>query len=424
MKFTPFQAILLSIFGIAIVGGLVVIATVKNSNQKDIVPITIWGTIPNAGFSSAISNLIQGSSGLKITYVEKRSETFDHDLIEAIASGIGPDAILLPQDLIMRYRDKILPISYNTIPLPTFKNTFVEESELYLDSNGILAVPFSIDPLVMYWNRDMLSNAGVSLPPSTWDEFILLAQKITKKDKNLNIIKSAVSLGEYRNISNAQELVSAFFLQAKNPITAFDSGRLVSTLSPASLSTIGAINFYSDFANPVKPDYSWNRSLPNSIDMFASGDLAFYFGFASDADRIKNKNPNLNFDVTYFPQPKGAQNLITFGKMQGLAVLRTSSNGPASIKNVLYITDSAPLELYSKATGLPPVRRSMLVANPSDPYQAIFYNSAIRARAWLNPNPANSSAIFQRMIESITSGEREVGEAIEVAGKELSASAQ
>ncbi len=42
--------------------------------------------------------------------------------------------------------------------------------------------------------------------------------------------------------------------------------------------------------------------MSDSKNMFLAGDLALYFGFASELDDLKNKNPNLNFDVTLFPQ--------------------------------------------------------------------------------------------------------------------------
>lgn len=424
MKISPFQAVVLAIFSVAIVGGVIVLSLQKSSSQGSGIPVVIWGTLSQEHFGLAVSEVTQGNKGMKITYVEKRAETFNQELIEALASGIGPDVILLPQDLIMRFRNKILPMPYTTLLLRTFTDSFIQEGGLYLDSNGILAVPFVVDPLVMYWNRDILTNAGLALPPKTWDEFITLVPKLTVKDKNVNILKSAVALGEFRNIINAKEIIATLFLQTGNAIMGQTANGLESTLSPASLSSIGAINFYTDFANPVKPDYSWNRALPNSRDMFIAGDLAFYFGFTSEIGKIRDKNPNLNFDVTYFPQPKGSQVAVTFGRMQGLAVMRNSSNSVDAFNDILTLTSPAVLERLSQATGLPSVRLDMLGSSADNPYQAIFNSSAIRARGWLDPNPLSSGLIFQNMIESVTGGELEVGKAIDTAGRNLESASQ
>ncbi|KKU67312.1 MAG: Extracellular solute-binding protein family 1 [Parcubacteria group bacterium GW2011_GWA2_47_16] len=424
MKISAFQAVVLAIFGVSLVAGLVVLATVKNKNKGSGVPVVIWGTISDADFNNAVKDLTQGNNGLKMTYVEKRPEGFDQEFLETLAKGMGPDVILLSQDLILRHGDKMAPISYATMPLRTFKDTFVEEGELFLRAEGAIAIPFAVDPLIMYWNRDLLTNQGISRPPVTWDEFLTLVPRLTQKDKSQNIVRSGVSLGEFRNILNAKEIIAALFLQTGNSIVSpsSDGFGFASAIVPATLSSVGAINFYTDFANPVKPNYSWNRALPNSRDLFAAGKLAFYFGFASESSKIRDKNPNLNFDLTFFPQPKGSAVAVTFGKMWGLAVLKNSPNAVDALSHILAITSAGPLALWSEATGLPPVRRDLLSASPADPYQSIFYDSAIRSRGWLDPNPAESSIIFQNMIESVTSGELESGKAIEAAGRELNSS--
>lgn len=421
MKISAFQAVILAIFGVSLVAGLVVLATAKNKAQGSGVPVVIWGTVAAADFNKAVSGLTQGSNGLKLTYIEKRSESFDQELLETLARGAGPDVILLSQDLILRHVDKVAVIPYVTMPLRTFKDTFIEEGELFLRPEGVIAMPFAVDPMVMYWNRDLLTNAGIARAPITWDEFLTLVPRLTQKDKSQNILRGGVAMGEFRNISNAKEIIAALFLQTGNEIVSPASGGFgfASTIASATLSTIGALNFYTDFANPVKPNYSWNRALPNSRDLFAAGSLAFYFGFASESSKIRDKNPNLNFDLTYFPQPKGFSVATTFGKMWGLAVLNNSRNRADALSHIFAITSAAPLSLWSESTGLPPVRRDLLSASPSDPYQSIFYNSAVRSRGWLDPNPVQSTRIFQNMIESVTSGELEAGDAIETAGREL-----
>jgi ABC-type glycerol-3-phosphate transport system substrate-binding protein len=56
-----------------------------------------------------------------------------------------------------------------------------------------------------------------------------------------------------------------------------------------------ALNFYTDFANPVKEVYSWNNTLDNSVNAFASGKLAIMFGYSYHLETIKALSPKLNF---------------------------------------------------------------------------------------------------------------------------------
>ena len=83
-------------------------------------------------------------------------------------------------------------------------------------------------------------------------------------------------------------------MQAGNPIVGPKNGSLGSALNNGGEKyDLGSIlQFYVDFADPVKPVYSWNKSFPRAVDAFSSEDLAIYFGFASEFRSLLNKNPN------------------------------------------------------------------------------------------------------------------------------------
>jgi ABC-type glycerol-3-phosphate transport system substrate-binding protein len=70
-----------------------------------------------------------------------------------------------------------------------------------------------------------------------------------------------------------------------------------------------------------------------SKSLFLSGSLATYFGFASEYYDLKNKNPNLDFDVAPLPQAKGERRAATYGKMYGFSIVHTTPN-PAVTYNV------------------------------------------------------------------------------------------
>lgn len=396
-----------------------------NSGAGQLEQVTIWGSIPQSIFSVYLDDAnSKGDVKVSVNYIEKEDDSFDRDFIEALASGVGPDAIILSQDQIIRYKDKLYPIPYTSLPERSFKDIFVQEAELYLSSSGVIALPFSIDPLVMYWNRDMFTNALLVQPPSYWDEFFSLVNKITKVDGNLNILRSATALGEFKNIANAKEILSLLIFQAGNPIVKNSEHGLKSVLSVnAGFSippTEAAIRFYTEFSNPSKPSYSWNRSLPLSISNFLSGDLAVYFGFASELDSIKLKNPNLNFDVAVVPQRKEGKMKMTFGKIQGFALVKSSKKLSSAYATISLLTSKDNISRWSKISGLPPVRKDLLSAGlSSDSVSSIFYASAIISRAWLDPKREETKNIFQNMVESVISGKLRLSESVKQADEEI-----
>ncbi|MEI6190947.1 MAG: extracellular solute-binding protein [bacterium] len=420
-----FQYVVMGLFVFFLLVGAILFSTYRSSNSAlTNISITMWGTLPVESFNSFVSNYFSDSD-LKYTvnYTEKDPATFDRDLVEALASGSGPDTIILPEDFIVRYYNKIYPIPYNILPEATFKDTFIQEGELYLNSSGVLALPLMVDPLVMYWNRDIFNNAGVTNPPTDWAQVSSLVPRMTKLDKAQNVITSTIALGEYRNINNSKSILSALFIQAGNPIVSLDSSgslnsKLKDVVNPDSSSAL-ALQFYTNFSNPNKAEYSWNRSLPNSLDFFANGDSAIYLGFTSEYMAIKNKNPNLNFEVALLPQAVGARTYSTFGNMLGLAIMKNSANPAGAFTVISSLSSAAAFSYWKDIFNLPSARKDSVPDISNSVAKTIFNRSAVRSKGWYDPNSAQTSAIFQDMIESYTTGRETLDGVINTASERL-----
>ena len=80
----------------------------------------------------------------------------------------------------MRDSDKVFIIPYANFSQSQFTNTFADGANPYLASSGVVGVPVLIDPLVMYWNRDMLKTAGIAEPTPDWtlDQMVEAAKKV------------------------------------------------------------------------------------------------------------------------------------------------------------------------------------------------------------------------------------------------------
>ncbi len=424
---STFQIVLTGVFSFAMLVALVVFATFKGADSKELVSITLWGTIPQEQFTVAVSKANQTrAQRLTIRYIEKKEKDFDRDLTEALASGTGPDAVLLPHTSLYRQQSRIYQIPETSLTLRSFRDTFSDQARLFEAPAGVWALPFASDPLVMYWNKNIFNAAGLANPPKYWDEFLTLSQQLTKKDQAGNIVQSAAPFGEVANVPNAKDTISAMLLQAGTPIVAVDqSGRAHSVLSERGISVEtpapAVATFYTQFSNPSKTTYTWNRNVGDAQTFFLAGNLATYFAFASEDQTLIRKNPNLNFDITSLPQSRDAKTPVVYGKLYGLALMKATKN-PAGTFEVLSAVAGAPfVEQFIKVSGLAPVRRDLLSDVPADPALAVAYRSALVARSWLDPDPVASAGIFKRMIESITSGKYRPSDAVGVASQELQA---
>lgn len=416
-----FQTVLIAIFVViiflAFLGFSGKLPLPSSKDKINYGSVTFWGTIPSATMQKVISEKLSADKSISITYVQKPKATFEKEFVEALATGTGPDLFLLDQDDILKSLNKIAPISYQSITERDFKNLFIEEGELFLRPEGIAALPFTIDPLVMYWNRDLFTNAGVVNPPTKWSELYTLAPRLTVRDRAGGISQSLVAFGTYDNVTHAKEILSMLMLQAGKSIVTTSPGGLVADVSPEGNDTnpaARAVSFYNEFSNNTKDSYSWNRSLAPSRSAFEAGDLALYFGYASEYSDIKKKNPHLNFDVAVMPQVETIIKKTTFGHMQGIAIVKAAKNPTGALRAAVLLSNKEVVSSLAQKLALPPARRDLLVVKQTDPILAIFYDSALISRAWLDPSAAETDALFRDMISDINSGRLKLSQGLSV----------
>ena len=422
---SKFQIILLAAFAVSIVLGVAAFSLYRGSSNQS-VAMTVWGDIAAQDFSLLLDTpAISQDRAFTVSYVAKSAGTIETEFTEALARGVGPDLVILTQGKLWKNKSKLSLIPYESISERDFGTTFIEEGELFLDEEGIYALPLSIDPMVLYYNRDLLSAAGQARPIAYWDEIYKAAANLSKLDAAGNLVSSVMALGEARNINHAKDILSLLLLQAGTPITSFVGSELRSQLSanfgtPTSPGE-AAFDFYTQFSNPTRAYYSWNRSLVDAQTHFTSGSSAYYLGFASELRVLKNKNPTLHFGISLVPQSRVSGKIVTFGRLRAVAISRGSSNPDVALALATKLVSKEATLSLAKILVLPPARRDLLSLRPTNAISSVFYDAALQSKGWLDPDTIMTDAIFRTAIESITSGRARTLEAINKANQEIEA---
>ncbi len=435
MKLSAFQLVVSGICILLVMIGIAVFATFGGGgSQSAIGTVVVWGTADQNAVDQALQTLRQQDKSFQgVSYLQKKATTYASDLVNAMAAGQGPDLFFVSQDYIGTFADKVQLVPYSTLSQSTYNNSFVDESQLFLTPQGALALPVLIDPLVLYWNRDLFASAGLAQPPKYWNGFLDIAPKITTRDANGAITKSLVALGGWGNILYAKQIISALVMQAGDRIITRlptqpggQNGTLAVVLGQTPQGALenpatSALRFYTEFANPSKTSYSWNNARPRSIDAFAAGDLAVYIGYSSDYTALVARNPNLHFAVAVLPQIEGNATHVTWGQITGVAVARSAANPSGAFVIAQKLSSQAGVAALAQANGLPPVRRDVAQDTSANAPATAAVQSALIAQAWLDPNPAKSDPIFQTMIESVLSGKSQPDQAVAQAAQQLQA---
>lgn len=417
----PFQIGLYFIFGILFFVALVLLSTfsgVGGDSGPPIRPVTIWGTLDEAAMNNQLRSL--GGADPQMAQVRYRQVSvadFNTEVLNAIAAGDQPDMVLLPHTLFAQERSKLLPINYETFPRRTIQDTYLEGFELFARADGMYAVPYLVDPLVMYWNRDIYSNNSIAEPPQTWEMMLNnVVPTVVRRDSSRRISLSPIAMGEYRNNEHAFRTLSMLLLQSGSEMVqegragtyqvALDSARPSAPGNPLTTS----LQFYTRFANSGDALYSWNRTKDVDRSEFLAGNLATYFAPGSEITLLRRQNPNLNFDVTTVPQSAGATVQRTYGDFYGFAILRTAENQAGAYRVAQILAAPENNLAMAERLQMAPAHRSLISQGNSSPSLQVSYDSALVARGWLNPVFTSTDIILQQAIEDILADRRSLSQ--------------
>jgi len=414
----PFQIVLLAVFGVLAIAAVIMLTTFqsKKDTQEQVYgeSVIIWGTLSQDAFIPILQDIVRTNKAFSVVeYRQFDKDTFDFDLVNAIAEGRSPDLVVLSSNAITTHRSKLVPISYENLPLRTFKDTFIDGANIFAFTEGIYGIPFAVDPLVLYWNTALLSTQGFAQAPLYWEDFAgepNIVSKLTKHDPTgRNVLQSGLAFGGFTNIAHAKQTLLMFALQLGSKMTVAESDLYIVALDQSQVAVSSTplqkvMEFYTQFSNPgYVPTYSWNGAMKLDTTEFLSGTLSLYFGLGSEYVRLQEKNPNLKFDIAQVPHGKNATVYPTYGDFYAFAIPRATKNiaGAYAVANVLASKDT--MKKLSLSLHMAPARRDLISEGDSDPYRSVVLKSALLAQGWLDPGDQKSDEIFKQLVEGIVS---------------------
>lgn len=420
-------------------------------------PITLnyWRVVdgPDA-FKQLIADYQLAHPNVTIKYRQLRSDEYEKELVNALAEDRGPDLFSVHQTDLVAYKPKIAPLptsltlsvlettgtikkeqivslkKFPTISLKSVRDKFTDQifqDVVLLDDQNnsrVYGLPLAMDTLALYVNRDILNASGIPSAPTSWEEFQADVQKITKVDKTGKITQAAASLGLAKNVERAGDIALLLMMQ-NGAIIANEVGRMVFNEIPEALRlrrsgpAADALRFYTDFANPDKEVYTWNKDLPNSLEAFVLGKTAFFFGYAYHLPTVKARAPKLNLTIVKVPQIAGNPE-INFANYWVETVSKKSAHQDVAWDFVQFMTTDERVKSYLDVAKKPAALRSLLKGQFDDLDLGAFAAEVLTAKTWyrgLNSNVAEEA--LNTMIEDVASGSQKAEEAIDFAVQQI-----
>jgi multiple sugar transport system substrate-binding protein len=231
----------------------------------------------------------------------------------AIASGDGPDVSDTFSSLTAAYAAKgILEpldsyIKRDNYSIADFMESAIESTSY---EGKIYALPISVNLMMLFYNKDLLAEAGYTEPPKTDKEMLEYAIKLTKTDARGNI--TVLGFPDFPEVYYKEHMAYALggdFVDSKGNLTPDNVGirrameLIRSYREKFTLNSVLSINNSGGYMSAADPFISGRQAL--RID-------GPWFG-----DHIKrNLKLDLNYGVAPIPYPAGQPELARGGQVQ------------------------------------------------------------------------------------------------------------
>src|SRR3989338_10976336 len=156
--------ITISLLGASCIGGGGSNGGVVDSFPKGPITLTLWSSIDDFGaFQSGMQSYRTDHNNVSFNYQFIPADQLVAKAIDALATGQGPDIVLLPNDQIPKFKDTLVPMpdGFFGAILPTVGITSQYAPAVATDvihGGKVYGIPLYTDSLAIYVNTQMLSQ--------------------------------------------------------------------------------------------------------------------------------------------------------------------------------------------------------------------------------------------------------------------------
>ncbi len=369
---------------------------------------------------------------IDVVYRKFRYDEYEQQLLTAFAEDRAPDLFSIPNSWVARYSRQLMPMPNQTVlPVLTVQGTIKKEQVLQYQStpglsprdvqtqfvdtvagdvvmnDKVMALPLALDTMALYYNKSLLAQGGIAIPPKTWQEVQDITSKLTKLADKGVITQSAIGLGGSTNVPRAFDILSVLMMQNGALMSANDGSPLFDKLPPNSqtfvVPGVQALQFYSDFADPTKTTYTWNKELPNAFELFTQGRLVMMLGYSYTSAQLKLAAPHIDWDVAALPQVDSNYR-VEYANYWVEGVSSKTKHTNEAWGFIQFATSKNAVGSYLTATNKPTALRDLAPAGKELAHPLpIFTDAVLTAKTWYHgEDPASAEQAFATLIDAVT----------------------
>lgn len=168
------------------------------------VNLNVWA-IDGEGSNASMARILAeefdaAHDNITVTYREVPFDDLVNEALRAYATGGAPDIISLdnPDFALFSSRGALLDITDRVAASDTIntENYFAGPLASAMWDGRLYGVPKATNTIALFYNKDMFAAAGIAEAPTTWDQLVDDARKLTDASKNVYGLTFSARAGE------------------------------------------------------------------------------------------------------------------------------------------------------------------------------------------------------------------------------------
>lgn len=305
------------------------VATTEEGTEEN-VTIEWWTPNWDEAVSTELAAEFEAANpGITVELVITDWDTYKSKITTAISASGAPDVCTVLLTDIEPFASKGLLADISAIETSNeidFDDLLDSALAITTYEDTIYGIPFRYDGSGVYYNVDMLSEAGYDSFPETWDE-------VNEMNEVLSENGVTAMAWPFGNQSNAvTRYVQALYTYGGNILNDDETEVLLNEQAAIDALTLLCDTLENDYASTSSLEYD-NTKL---TDAFANENIAWYIGGPFDVASLDESYPDLNYATAVIPGIDGMGTTTANGWC--VMIPEYSENKEAAAKLVAYIS--------------------------------------------------------------------------------------
>ncbi|SDK85853.1 ABC transporter substrate-binding protein [Nonomuraea jiangxiensis] len=317
-------------------------------------------------------------TGIKVNLEVVPWTDLTNNTLSAAVSGQGPDVLNIGNTNAVTFQSTgaFYPFDDAAMQKIGGKDRFVASSLATAGKAGEppTSIPLYSQVYALYYNKKLFDDAGLK-PPTTWEELVAAAQKLTdpaKKKYGIVIPGATVNASMH----------FAYIFSEQNGGSAFDAAGKPTFTTPGM---IAGVKQYVDLlakyhvVNPSAAQYSDSAQAAGD---FARGNAAMYMAQTSGINVLaENGMKPEDYGIVPIPAPAAGQKVSSFVAGTNISVFKNSKNIDAALQFVKFMTSDDEQKILNKAYTTQPVIQGVPASFTDDQEKIDTFTEVLSSRA-------------------------------------------